>query len=215
MTKHPLVPAISRGEAVSEAEPELENTILALVLPRTATIYWFFPLGEGKKSCAGVVPFSPAQRGAGLPHCSRPASPICATICDHPVHDTSPQPPSQPSPCSWDISHAQKPQIYKPLPRTSLHQLNQPLSSHFPGRPAALRGGRGLPVFCLLRAQLAAAPRSNLTQANTCGQHRSRAPQKPWCSLSQAQQLSCCARQCRGAQIPAAPCRVRDENPPP
>lgn len=147
-TKHPLAPAVSGGEPVSEAEPEMENTNLALVLPRAATIYCFSPLGEGKKPCAGVVPFSPAQRGAGLPHRSRPASPICATICDHPVHDASLQPPSHPSPCSWDTSRAQKPQIYKPLPRHLCTSSTSPFHAISHGRPSAFGGGRGLPVFC-------------------------------------------------------------------
>lgn len=125
----------------------MENTNLALVLPRPATIYCFSPLGEGIKPCAGVVPFSPAQRGAGLPHHSRPASPICATICDHPVHDTFLQPPSHPSPCSWDTSRAQNPQIYKPLPRHLCTSSSSPFQGVSHRRPSAFRGGRGLCLF--------------------------------------------------------------------
>lgn len=149
---------------MSEAEPELENTNLALVLPRAATIYCFSPLGEGKNPVLALFLSPPAQRDAGLPHHSRPASPICATICDHPVHDVSLQPPSHPSPCSWDISHAQKPQIYKPLLRHLCTSSNSSFQAISHGRPSAFRGGRGLPAPCLLQAQLAPAQRSNLSQ---------------------------------------------------
>lgn len=143
MTKHPLPPAISGGEAVSEAEPELENTNLAFVLPRTATIYWFFFPLEKEKILCWRCSFLPAQRGAGLPHSSRPASPICATICDHPEHRASLQPPSHPSPCSWDTSRTQKPQIYKPLPRHLCTSSTSPFQAISHGRPSALRGAEG------------------------------------------------------------------------
>lgn len=134
---------------MSESQLELET--LHLSFPGQPQFTAFLLLEKEKILCWRCS-FLPAQRGAGLPHRSRPASPICATICDHPVHDTSFQPPSHPSPCSWDTSHAQKPQIYKCLPRHLCNSSTSPVQAISHGRPSAFRGGRGLSVFCLFPA---------------------------------------------------------------
>lgn len=84
-------PVIPGGGAVSQAEPEMEKSNLALVLPRAATIYSFFPLKEGKKTQPQTLPTTalalflspPAQREAELPRRLRPAVPISLPICAH------------------------------------------------------------------------------------------------------------------------------------
>lgn len=84
-TTHPLAPAVSGGEAVLEAELELENTNLALVLPRTDTIYCFSPPGEGKNPVLALF-LSPLPRGemSSLTAHAQPAPsvpPSVITLC--------------------------------------------------------------------------------------------------------------------------------------
>lgn len=221
---------------MSQAEPEMEKSNLALVLPRVATIYSFFPLKEGEKKKTNQNPahyyagvsFSPCPEGSRAPSPLAPSRPhqpphLCAPYVDHPLNDVSLPSPFHPSPRSWDTPCAQKPQVYKRLSpsKTSLHQLNQPLFETFPKRDLQLSEERR-------RAARAPAHRPNLAQANTCGQRRT------GCTLAQALMQSNPAReqrlipgtaaarqrpaaQKRAPKEPPAPCSVSEEKslPPP